>query len=101
MIYDITADQYDYSSVYCGKYDSFHRGLSLNEIAKTLHASKHSVSMVCSRAAAKGLTQQRVDEIINCYKYKIYDISNYLLTIRIIRIIIKMNWNSERTNESI
>lgn len=29
-----------------------YRGLSLNEIAKTLHASKHSVSMVCSRAAA-------------------------------------------------
>ena len=40
-----------------------YRGLSLNEIAKTLHASKHSVSMVCSRAAAKGLTQQRVDEM--------------------------------------
>ncbi len=40
-----------------------YRGLSLNEIAKTLHASKHSVSMVCSRAVAKGLTQQRVDEM--------------------------------------
>ena len=40
-----------------------YRGLSLNEIAKTLHASKHSVSMVCSRAAAKGLTQQRVEEM--------------------------------------
>ena len=32
IIYDITADQYDYSSVYCGKYDSFHNSFSFNNI---------------------------------------------------------------------
>ena len=37
-----------------------HQGLSMNEIAKTLHVSKHSVSAVCSRAAAKELTPQRI-----------------------------------------
>lgn len=37
------------------------QGLSMNEIAKTLHVSKHSVSTVCSRATAKGLTQQRLE----------------------------------------
>ena len=37
-----------------------HQGLSMNEIAKTLHVSKHSVSAVCNRAAAKELTPQRI-----------------------------------------
>ena len=37
------------------------QGLSMNEIVKTLHVSKHSVSTVCSRATAKGLTQQRLE----------------------------------------
>lgn len=45
------------------------QGLSMNEIAKTLHVSKHSVSTVCSRATAKGLTQQRLEAMSDTEVY--------------------------------
>lgn len=39
------------------------QGLSMNEIAKQLRVSKHSISSVCNRALSKGLTSERIREM--------------------------------------
>ena len=45
------------------------QGLSMNEIAKQLRVSKHSVSSVCSRALSKGLTSERIREMSDLEVY--------------------------------
>lgn len=46
-----------------------YRGLSMNEIAQTVHASKSSVRAVCSRANDKCLTPQRVESMSDTEVY--------------------------------